>query len=169
MLRVRTLSGYPVMVERTTRPDRIAALAVGADPDTVSFTVRLEEQRVPFADAQHTIDLAAADETDADLLGCAVDDLLREQRRSTDPAGTPIELLRIPGPRRVRAPELSRHPGATPATRRTTSPGAAPGAPVGVASSGRDAGAVTTSARRPAPGSDPASAPSRSSRCSPRS
>lgn len=93
LLRVRTLSGRPVMVERTVYPEAIGALVAELDRDTVSITVRLEEQGVLFADAQHTIDLVPADEVDAELLGCEPGDmLLREQRRSTDPAGAPIEF-----------------------------------------------------------------------------
>ncbi|MFG3257254.1 GntR family transcriptional regulator [Streptomyces sp. NPDC048172] len=93
VLRVRTLSGRPVMVERTVYPEAVGALVAELEPDTVSFTVRLEEQGVLFADAQHTIDLVPADATDAELLGCGEGDvLLREQRRSTDPAGAPIEF-----------------------------------------------------------------------------
>lgn len=92
VLRVRTLSGRPVMVERTVYPEPIGALVAELDPDTVSHTVRLEEQGVLIADAQHTIDLARADADDARLLGCRPGDpLLRERRRSTDPTGAPIE------------------------------------------------------------------------------
>lgn len=92
VLRVRTLSGRPVMVERTVYPEAIGALVSGLDPDTVSYTLPLEEQGVLFADAQHTLDLVQADADDAELLGCRPGDpLLRERRRSTDPAGAPIE------------------------------------------------------------------------------
>ncbi len=92
MLRVRTLSGRPVMTERTVYPEPVGALVAALDPDTVSHTVRLEEQGVMIADAHHTIDLVRADADDARLLGCRPGDpLLRERRRSTDPAGTPIE------------------------------------------------------------------------------
>lgn len=92
VLRVRTLAGRPVMVERTVYPEVIGTLVCGLESDTVSFTVRLEEQGVLFTDAQHTVDLVQADEDDAELLGCRPGDpLLRERRRSTDPAGAPIE------------------------------------------------------------------------------
>ncbi|WP_233521989.1 GntR family transcriptional regulator [Streptomyces triticagri] len=92
MVRVRSLSGRPVMVERTVYPEAVGALVAGLDEGAVSHTVRLEEQGVLFADAQHTVDLVRADEEDAELLGCRPGDpLLRERRRSTDPAGAPIE------------------------------------------------------------------------------
>ncbi|MFJ4927305.1 GntR family transcriptional regulator [Streptomyces sp. NPDC088736] len=90
--RLRTLSGRPAMVERTVFPPAVGELVAELPPDTVSYTVALEEQGVLFADAQHTIDLCPADAEDARLLGCRPGDpLLRERRCSTDPAGTPIE------------------------------------------------------------------------------
>lgn len=90
--RLRTLSGRPVMVERTVYPSAVGELIAELPPDTVSHTVALEESGVLIADAQHTIDLCRADEEDARLLGCRPGDpLLRERRCSTDPAGTPVE------------------------------------------------------------------------------
>ncbi|TGA91613.1 GntR family transcriptional regulator [Streptomyces sp. MZ04] len=90
--RVRTLSGTPVMVERTTYPEHIGELVAGMPLDTVSYSEQLELHGVLFTDAHHTIDLAVADADDAELLGCrAGEALLRERRRSTDPAGTPVE------------------------------------------------------------------------------
>ncbi|WP_327399260.1 GntR family transcriptional regulator [Streptomyces sp. NBC_01288] len=90
--RLRTLSGRPVMIERTVYPSAVGELIAELPPDTVSHTVALEESGVLIADAQHTIDLCRADEEDARLLGCRPGDpLLRERRCSTDPAGTPVE------------------------------------------------------------------------------
>ncbi|MFJ6569771.1 GntR family transcriptional regulator [Streptomyces sp. NPDC091292] len=90
--RLRTLSGRPVMVERTSYPPAVGELVAELPPDTVSYTLGLEERGVLFADAQHTIDLCRADAEDARLLGCRPGDpLLRELRCSTDPAGAPIE------------------------------------------------------------------------------
>ncbi|MFC5800523.1 GntR family transcriptional regulator [Streptomyces formicae] len=90
--RLRTLSGAPVMVERTTYPERIGELVAAMPPDTVSHSVQLELHGVLFADARHTIDLVPADDDDAALLGCrAGESLLRERRHSTDPTGTPVE------------------------------------------------------------------------------
>ena len=92
VLRVRTLSGRPVMVERSVYPVWVGELAAGLPADAVSHTEPLKEQGVVFADADHTIDLVLADGDDARLLGCEIGDaLLRERRRSTDPAGTPLE------------------------------------------------------------------------------
>ncbi|MFE7777371.1 GntR family transcriptional regulator [Streptomyces sp. NPDC057445] len=90
--RLRTLSGSPVMVERTTYPERIGELVAGMPLDTVSYSEQLELHGVLFADARHTIDLVPADEDDAELLGCrAGQSLLRERRHSTDPTGAPVE------------------------------------------------------------------------------
>ncbi|MER5764926.1 GntR family transcriptional regulator [Streptomyces sp. NPDC002082] len=92
VLRLRTLSGTPVMVERTTYPEPVGALVAAMPPDTVSYSEELARHGVLFADAHHTIDIAAADADDARLLGCPQGEaLLRERRRSTDPAGTPVE------------------------------------------------------------------------------
>ncbi|MEU3460704.1 GntR family transcriptional regulator [Streptomyces sp. NPDC006733] len=92
VLRVRTLSGVPVMVERSVYPVHVGALVAALDPLAVSHTVPLQERGVLFTDAHHTIDLALADADDARLLECAVGDpLLRERRHTTDPAGAPVE------------------------------------------------------------------------------
>ncbi|MCX5383048.1 GntR family transcriptional regulator [Streptomyces sp. NBC_00083] len=90
--RVRTLSGAPVMVERSTYPVRVGRLVAAMAVDEVSHSRQLELHGVLFTDAQHTIDVGHADADDAELLGCRRGDaLLRERRRSTDPAGTPVE------------------------------------------------------------------------------
>ncbi|QMU77649.1 GntR family transcriptional regulator [Streptacidiphilus sp. PB12-B1b] len=92
VLRLRTLADRPVMVERTSYPPSIGALVAAMPPDTVSVSEALEHAGVLLADADHTVDLAFADEEDAALLGCPVGTaLLRERRRSTDPAGVPVE------------------------------------------------------------------------------
>jgi len=92
VLRLRTLSGRPVMVERTTYPNSVGALVAQMPADADSVTDLLAQHGVLFADADHTIDLALAGPQDAELLGCAVGGpLLREHRRTTDPAGVPVE------------------------------------------------------------------------------
>jgi len=92
VLRARTLSGQPVMVERSVYPLWVGELVARIPADAVSHTEPLQEQGVVFADADHTIDLAAADADDARLLGCDLAaPLLRERRRSTDPSGAPLE------------------------------------------------------------------------------
>jgi GntR family transcriptional regulator len=92
VVRLRLLSGRPAMLERTTYPEALGTIVEGLATDTVSVTEFLERAGVFVADAEHTIDLVRADPEDAELLGCAVGDpLLRERRRSTDPAGVPLE------------------------------------------------------------------------------
>lgn len=92
VLRLRTLSRVPVMIERTVYPERIGALVRGFPVDAVSHTEPLEELGVLFTDADHTIDQWPADAEDARLLGCPPGtSLLRERRRTTDPTGVPVE------------------------------------------------------------------------------
>lgn len=92
VVRLRLLSGRPAMLERTTYPEPVGTIVQGLATDTVSVTEFLERAGVFVADAEHTIDLVRADPEDAELLGCAFGDpLLRERRRSTDPAGVPLE------------------------------------------------------------------------------
>jgi GntR family transcriptional regulator len=80
------------MLERTTYPESVGLLLEFLPADTISVTEVLERRGIFVADAEHTIDLARAEPEDAELLGCeAGDPLLRERRRSTDPAGVPLE------------------------------------------------------------------------------
>ncbi|UVJ39281.1 GntR family transcriptional regulator [Arthrobacter sp. CJ23] len=91
VLRVRLLGRVPVMLERTVYPSRIGAAIGGLAPDPLSHTAVLDASGVVFADSEHTIDIVAADPTDAHTLGCAEGTgLLREIRRATDPAGVPL-------------------------------------------------------------------------------
>ncbi|MEU8588772.1 UTRA domain-containing protein [Streptomyces sp. NPDC048664] len=123
VLRVRTLSGRPVMVERTLYPPRVGALVAALPPEAVSHTEALVEHGVHFTDADHTIDLTWADEDDTRLLACPPGQvLLRKRRRTTDPAGTPVEWSEdryLPGTiaftvhNSVAATSLGRHPRTT--------------------------------------------------------
>lgn len=92
VLRLRTLDGRPAMVERTVYPQPVGELVDRLPPDALSVTEGLEAEGVLLTDAEHTVDLVVADQEDAELLGCAPGAaLLRERRRSTDPAGVPVE------------------------------------------------------------------------------
>ena len=92
LTRVRLLSGHPVMIERGVYPDRVGVLVAGMELETDSITERLEELGVVFADAEHVIDAVAATAEDARLLGVRPRmPMLRERRRTTDLAGTPVE------------------------------------------------------------------------------
>ncbi|MFC1431624.1 GntR family transcriptional regulator [Streptacidiphilus sp. N1-3] len=92
VVRLRLLDGRPAMVERTAYPQAVGELVAPLPADTVSVTEQLERVGVLLTDADHTVDLTVADPQDAELLGCAPGAaLLRERRRTTDPAGAPVE------------------------------------------------------------------------------
>jgi GntR family transcriptional regulator len=92
LVRVRLLTGRPVMIERTAFPERVGALVAGFSLDTESLTERLEELGVVFADAEHIIDSVPASAEDARLLEAKPRvPLLRERRRTIDPLGVPVE------------------------------------------------------------------------------
>ncbi|OIJ90596.1 GntR family transcriptional regulator [Streptomyces sp. MUSC 14] len=92
LVRVRLLTGVPVMIERTAYPERVGVLFSYVDLERESICERLEEHGIVFAHAEHAIDAVNADAEDARLLevppGTA---LLRERRRSTDHQGRPLE------------------------------------------------------------------------------
>ena len=92
LVRVRLLSGRPVMLERAVYPERVGILVAGLDLATDSITQRLEELGVVFTDAEHVIDAVPASADDARLLGMrAGAPLLRERRFTTDRSGHPVE------------------------------------------------------------------------------
>lgn len=92
VVRVRLLDGKPVMIERTAYVERAGLLLPFIDLERDSTSERLKEHGIVSAHAEHTIDAVNATPDDARLLavepGLA---LLREQRRTTDPHGRPIE------------------------------------------------------------------------------
>ncbi|WP_228001483.1 GntR family transcriptional regulator [Nocardia australiensis] len=91
VVRLRTLSRVPVMLERAIYPEQIGQLIAALPTDAPSHAYPLLGEGVVFADADHTIDLVDADADDARLLGCGEGSpLLRERRRVTDPASTPL-------------------------------------------------------------------------------
>ena len=92
LVRVRTLSDRPVMIERAVYPDRVGVLVAGLDLARDSITERLEELGVVFTDAEHVIDAVAASAEDARWLGVRPGvPLLRERRFTTDRSGQPVE------------------------------------------------------------------------------
>ena len=92
LVRVRLLSGRPVMVERAVYPDKVGVLVAGLDLTQDSITERLEELGVAFTDAEHVIDAVAASAEDARWLRVRAGvPLLRERRFTTDRAGQPVE------------------------------------------------------------------------------
>ncbi len=92
LMRVRLLSGRPVMLERAVYPEKVGALVAGLDLTRDSISARLEELGIVFTDAEHVIDAVPASAEDARWLevraGAA---LLRERRYTTDRSGQPVE------------------------------------------------------------------------------
>ena len=92
LVRVRLLSGRPVMVERACYPAQVGALVAGLDLECDSITEGLEELGVVFADAEHVIDAVAASAEDSRWLGVRAEaPLLRERRLTTDRSACPVE------------------------------------------------------------------------------
>jgi GntR family transcriptional regulator len=92
LVRVRLLSGRPVMLERAVYPERVGILVAGLDLTVDSITQRLEELGIVFADAEHVIDAMSATAEDARLLGVRPGvPLLRERRFTTDRSRQPVE------------------------------------------------------------------------------
>ena len=92
LVRVRLLSGRPVMVERACYPGQVGALVAGLDLERDSITEGLEELGVVFADAEHVIDAVAASAEDSRWLDVrAGAPLLRERRLTTDRSACPVE------------------------------------------------------------------------------
>jgi GntR family transcriptional regulator len=92
LVRVRLLSGRPVMLERAAYPEKVGVLVAGLDLATDSIAERLEELGVLFTDAEHVIDAVAASAEDARWLEVRAGvPLLRERRFTTDRSGLPVE------------------------------------------------------------------------------
>jgi GntR family transcriptional regulator len=92
LLRVRTLSETPVMIERTTFIEEIGRLLIDFDIDTASIYEQLGDHGIVFARARHTIDAIPATAEDARLLGVARrTPLLRQRRSSTSQTGQHLE------------------------------------------------------------------------------
>jgi GntR family transcriptional regulator len=92
LLRVRTLSGTPVMIERTTFVEEVGRLLVDLDLESSSIYEQLGDYGIVFARARHTIDAIGAGAEDARLLGVPRRaPLLRQRRASTSQTGHPLE------------------------------------------------------------------------------
>lgn len=92
LLRIRTLDGDPVMVERTCFVEPVGRRLFDFDADRGSIYAHLRSSGVDLARARQTVDAVAASEHDAELLEVEVGiPLLRVRRSTTDTAGEPIE------------------------------------------------------------------------------
>jgi len=92
LVRVRLLSGRPVMLERAVYPEKVGVLVAGFDLAIDSIAERLEALGVVFTDAEHVIDAVPAAAEDARWLGVRTGvPLLRERRFTTDRSGQPVE------------------------------------------------------------------------------
>jgi GntR family transcriptional regulator len=93
LVRVRTLSGSPVMIERTTFVEEVGRLLVDLDLESCSIYEELGDHGIVFARARHTIEAIPASAEDARLLEVPRrTPLLRQRRASISQTGRPLEL-----------------------------------------------------------------------------
>ncbi|MFI7246162.1 GntR family transcriptional regulator [Streptomyces qinglanensis] len=93
VLRVRTLDGEPVLLERTVYAEWIGTAVDGLPADCESVTQRLhDDSGLVFAHGEHHIDAVAAGTADAEHLGVRRGSpLLRVRRTTTTADGRPVE------------------------------------------------------------------------------
>ncbi|WP_336210116.1 GntR family transcriptional regulator [Nonomuraea sp. LPB2021202275-12-8] len=93
VLRIRSLEGEPVLVERTAYASWIAAAVEALPPDCESVTEALyDSSGLVFAYGEHLIDAVPAGAQDARLLGIRRGSpLLRQRRVTTTYEGRPVE------------------------------------------------------------------------------
>lgn len=93
VLRIRTLDGDPVLLERTVYADWIAPAMAEIPDDCESVTQELRERTgLVFAHGEHRIDAVAAGTVDAQHLAVRRGSpLLRVRRTTTTPEGRPVE------------------------------------------------------------------------------
>jgi GntR family transcriptional regulator len=93
VLRLRTLEGEPVLLERTVYAGWVAAAVEGLPPSCESVTEALYDSiGLVFAYGEHLIDAVSAGTHDARLLGVRRGSpLLRQRRITTTHEGRPVE------------------------------------------------------------------------------
>jgi GntR family transcriptional regulator len=83
-VRLRTLDDVPIFVERCAYPAWLADTVLELEPDCPSVTAEIALRTgLVLASGTHTIDLARADEVDAELLGISVGDPVLRRRGVT--------------------------------------------------------------------------------------
>jgi GntR family transcriptional regulator len=92
-VRLRTLDGAPTFVERCTYPGWLAGTIARLDEDCPSVTAEVRRLTGTVAvTGTHTLDLARADATDAELLGCRPGEPVLRRRAVTRRAdGVPCD------------------------------------------------------------------------------
>ncbi|HEX6449440.1 MAG TPA: GntR family transcriptional regulator [Trebonia sp.] len=92
-IRLRTLDSAPIFVERCTYPGWLADTIAQLDENCPSVTAEVRRLTGTIAvTGTHTLDLARADATDADLLGCQPGDPVLRRRAVTRRAdGVPCD------------------------------------------------------------------------------
>jgi GntR family transcriptional regulator len=92
LVRVRLLSGTPMMVERTTFPNHVGVHVAAVDLERESIYEQLARLGIVFARARHTVEAIAATAEDARLLEVARSaPILRELRSTASFDGSPLE------------------------------------------------------------------------------
>ncbi|HXT36520.1 MAG TPA: GntR family transcriptional regulator [Chloroflexota bacterium] len=93
LIRVRYADDEPLLVERTTFPERIGAMLLEVDLRSHSIYAELTKRGMVVVAARQVIGAMAAGKEDARLLGVALRaPLLRARRRGYDAAGHPLEI-----------------------------------------------------------------------------
>ena len=92
-VRLRTLDGVPVFVERCTYPGWLADTVATLDERCASVTAEVRRQTGIIAvNGTHTLDVGRADTIDAELLGCAEGDpILRRRAITRSHDGMPLD------------------------------------------------------------------------------
>jgi GntR family transcriptional regulator len=92
-VRLRTLDGDPVLVERCSYPGWLADTIAGLDADCASVTAEVRRLTgIVAASGSHTLDVTRADAIDAELLGCDPGaPILRRRAITRSISGAPLD------------------------------------------------------------------------------
>jgi GntR family transcriptional regulator len=92
-VRLRTLDGSPVLIERCTYPGWLAGVIAGLDERCASVTAEVRRLTgIVATGGTHTLDVTRADAVDAELLACDVGaPILRRRAITRDRNGRPLD------------------------------------------------------------------------------